>query len=49
MKPLANVLSEAGREVAGGDKGGDLTIVQCKTIKKCQNKSYLCNEYMLIK
>jgi hypothetical protein len=36
-------------EVAEGDGGGDLTIVQYKTIWKCHNKSPLYNEYMLIK
>jgi hypothetical protein len=35
MKPLENISSGTGREVAEGDRGGELTVVQCKTIKKC--------------
>jgi hypothetical protein len=51
MKPLAISLSGTGRGwQKWGDRGGDLTNVQCKAIQNC-HKTYPTpyNEYMLIK
>jgi hypothetical protein len=47
-RPLAIVLSEAGKGTRGRDDGGDLTV-QYNPIWNCHNESPLYNEYFLIK
>jgi hypothetical protein len=50
MKPLAIALSGVVRGFQGrGDGGGNLTNIQCKSIRNWHNDFPLNNEYMLIK
>jgi hypothetical protein len=47
-KPLAIVLSGAGKELRGRDNGGDITNVQYKPDQNCHYESPPYNEYILI-